>query len=293
MDGFINVLKPPGMSSHDVVGFIRRVYDTKKVGHAGTLGAGAAGVLPVAIGKATRLLEYINSSGKAYRAEVSFGMETDTCDDLGNVVRSKADFSLPDDDALRHVLSSFEGKIKQVPPVYSALKINGEHAYDLARENENVVLPERTIEIHKICLVKRYDTRIIIDVDCSKGTYIRSLCRDIGKRLDIPATMSFLIRRRAGAFPIEDALTLEEIEAAKEAAVQAPEKYLSLLPKYILPENRIKPFINGLPTHIADAEFSDDERVVIFAPNGVFIGVSHFDGSTSSIVPDKIYTNIL
>ena len=139
--GFLNVLKPPGMSSHDVVGQIRKIFHTKRVGHAGTLDPGAAGVLPVALGNAARLVEYMSSADKSYRLELLLGFSTDTGDDSGKIIERKVDFPLPQREALRTSLQAFIGAIMQRPPLYSAIKVQGKRAYQLARENRVVALP--------------------------------------------------------------------------------------------------------------------------------------------------------
>jgi tRNA pseudouridine55 synthase len=197
--GIINVLKPPGMTSHDVVAFIRRLYGEKRVGHAGTLDPAAAGVLPIFIGRATRLLEYSADGEKSYRAEISWGYETDTGDDTGKIIFS-APCVVPDFDQLNEILHSFVGTSEQIPPMYSAVKIGGKKLYELARQGIAIDRPARTIEIRSIALKKLTDKKAIFDVTCSKGTYIRALCTDIGRKAGCPAVMSFLVRTRVGLF---------------------------------------------------------------------------------------------
>lgn len=179
--GLINVLKPPGMTSHDVVSFIRRTYHLKRVGHAGTLDPAASGVLPVALGSATRLLEYMTDTDKSYRVELTIGYETDTGDDTGAILNN-AVCVMPVKTEIEKVLSSFIGTIEQIPPMYSAIKIQGKKLYELARAGITVERQPRIITIHNITLLHIDDTRILFDVTCSKGTYIRSLCSDIGKK---------------------------------------------------------------------------------------------------------------
>ncbi len=285
-DGFLNVLKPPGMTSHDVVSFVRRTLKVKKAGHAGTLDPGAAGVLPVALGRATRLIEYLDEVDKSYRAEVRFGLATDSGDDLGEPVATADSFTLPDRETLLEAARSLTGTIRQVPPVYSAVKINGRRACDLTRQNVRVELPAREVTIHRLAILAAGRDFLRIDVDCSKGTYIRSLCRDFGERLQIPAVMAFLLRRRVGAFRLEDAVTLEEIAARGESAVEPPERYLSHLRRYDLPAAREDAFCHGLSHH--DSGFSGSGRLAVYGPAG-FLGVGRFDPETSSVVPEKVY----
>ncbi len=287
-DGFVNVLKPPGMTSYDVVSDVRRILGVRKAGHAGTLDPGAAGVLPVAVGRATRLMEYLEAVGKSYRAELRFGTETDSGDDLGAVLQSD-DGSMPDDETIARALELLTGTIMQEPPVYSAVKVGGRRACDLVRRGGTVVLPSREVTIYRLDVIERRteDRSLLLDVDCSKGTYIRSLCRDIGRASGVPATMAFLVRTRVGAFSLDGAHTIEELSALGEAAVEAPEGYLDHLPRYVLHESRVRPFMNGLPTHDESLRGTGGP-VAVFGPGG-FLGVGRYDEETLSVRPEKVY----
>lgn len=275
------------MTSHDVVGFVRRTLDVKKAGHAGTLDPGAAGVLPVAVGRATRLLEYLHSVDKSYRAELRFGMATDSDDDLGSVVEARWDFVMPEGAAIASAVRSLTGKIRQRPPLYSAVKIGGRRACDLARTHHPVTLAAREVEIYRLEVAGQGEDTLLLDVDCSKGTYIRALCRDLGAALDIPATMSFLVRRRVGAFHLEAAHSLEELGDLGEAAVKAPELYLGHLPRYTLPAARAAAFTRGLSTHDPHYDGAAGSLAVYGAED--FLGVGHYEAESASIVPDKVY----
>lgn len=300
INGFINVLKPPGMTSHDIVGFIRYNLHMKQVGHAGTLDPGAAGVLPVAVGKATRLIEYLSDAGKSYRAEILLGYETDSGDDTGKVLNKDLDFIIPDKETVLKALEEFKGEITQVPPAHSAIKINGQRACDLLRRGIEVEIPSRQVVIHKLELLGIKDDRncggtanILIDADCSKGTYIRSLCADIGSKLGIPATMSFLVRTRVGDFPLEKAYSIEEIKAEIEKTeneeysfVNKAEDYLSHVRRYQLNPARQKAFCNGLSSN--DYKFEGSEQALLVYSNDVFLGVGRYDSKNKSIVPVKI-----
>jgi tRNA pseudouridine55 synthase len=286
-DGFMNVLKPPGMTSHDVVSFVRRVLHTRKVGHAGTLDPGAAGVLPVAVGRATRLIEYLDSVDKAYRAELKFGIATDSGDDLGTVVERQENFVMPTIPVLQQAARQLTGSIMQVPPAYSAIKIHGEKACDLARRHIAVEIPAREVMIYRLEILSQRTDTLLLDVECSKGTYIRTLCTDFGRLVGIPATMSFLVRLRVGDFCLKDSCTLEELNEKRTAAVLPPERFLSHLPRYDLAPHRIQAFLNGLPTH--DTAFSGPSgRVCVYGPDG-FLGVGCFQAETASVFPEKIY----
>ena len=287
-DGFINFLKPPGMSSHDAVSHVRHVLSLKKAGHAGTLDPGAAGVLPIAVGRATRLLEYVGDAQKSYRAELRFGAETDSGDDLGEVVE-RSDAPMPDEETVARAVKSLTGEISQTPPIYSAVKIGGRRACDLARQNETVELPSRRVTIYRLDVLARNEKEktLLLDVDCSKGTYIRSLCRDLGRAAGVPATMSFLVRRRVGGFTLENARTPEELSALGETAVEPPEKYLGHLYRYNLPEARTKAFLNGLPTHIEGLP-GETNPLAVFS-GGTFLGIGRYEEASASLVPEKVY----
>lgn len=291
MDGFINFLKPPGMTSHDVVGYVRRLLGEKRVGHAGTLDPGAAGVLPVAVGRATRLIEYLDNVEKAYRAEMVFGFSTDSGDDSGRVVEHVDDFLMPDSEILRAALAAFTGTISQVPPAHSAIKIKGRRACDLVREGKKVEIPSRQVRIYSLELLHRGTNSIIFDVVCSKGTYIRSLCADLGAYLGIPATMSFLVRRSVGKFLLEKAVTVEQLAEEKDNALLPLDGCLQHLQRYDLPPERLKAFSNGLLTHdrYFQEQYHPGKNVLlrVYCADE-FVGIGHFDIEQRAVVPDKV-----
>ena len=210
MDGFLNLLKPPGMSSSDAVTFVRRrLGAAEKVGHAGTLDEEAAGVLPIMIGRATRLFDHLVDKRKEYVAQWMPGVSTDTQDALGTVVARSA--VVPDRCAQDDVLSRFIGDIRQTPPMYSALKVGGRAAYDLARRGEAVELAERDARVYELeWLGDASDGGRMLRVVCGRGVYIRTLCEDIGKALGCEAHMAFLLRTMCGAFTIGRSVTIEE-----------------------------------------------------------------------------------
>lgn len=212
MDGFINILKPPGMTSHDVVDYIRRVCNVRKAGHAGTLDPDAAGVLLVCVGKATRLMEYIGDFSKSYRAEMVFGISTDTQDISGKTVKT-GPAEVEESDFIR-AINKFIGNITQIPPMVSAKKQKGIRLYELARKGIEVHREEIPVTIYDIKPVHFTRKRAVIDVRCSKGTYIRTLCHDIGINLGTVACLTVLIRTGIGPFGIADAVTLEKLKDA-------------------------------------------------------------------------------
>lgn len=284
-DGFINLLKPPGMTSHDAINYVRRTLGVKKAGHAGTLDPGASGVLPVATGRATRLLSYVGDAGKSYRAELLFGIETDSGDDLGEVTESLSDFSMPDEAALLAAARSLTGRMMQMPPVYSAVKIDGRRAADIARRGGSVNVPPREVTVYRLEVLSRGEKTLLIDVDCSKGTYIRSLCRDLGRLVNIPACMSFLVRTRVGGFHIGEAVTPEELLSLGEGAVMMPDGFLSHMPCVELPERRIRPFLSGLPTRMESVP-SGSVRVI---SGGRLLGIGEYDEASSSLITKLSY----
>jgi tRNA pseudouridine55 synthase len=284
-DGFINVLKPPGMTSHDVVSFIRRVYKMKKVGHAGTLDPAAAGVLPVALGKATRLIEYMADADKEYRTEMTLGFTTDSGDDTGNILK-QSDFTMPSEAEINLTFKKFLGKITQIPPIYSAIKINGQRACDLARQNIEVSIPQREIEIHRMALLKQNESSILFDVECSKGTYIRTLCMDMGQCLGIPAVMSFLVRLRVGSFCLANSVTLDEIKAMPEEAICSMEEVLEHLPLAILTDVQAKAFQQG--QKIAFSPWNDSIHAIKVYQDKQFVGIARYDENHRCLVPVKV-----
>ena len=286
VSGFLNILKPPGMSSHDVVGYVRRVLHTKKVGHAGTLDPAAAGVLPVAVGTATRLIEYLEITDKTYRAEIKLGIATDSGDDTGKILTCQLDWSDFDMSTLEQVLQKFTGKIRQTPPAHSAIKINGQKACDLLRAGKDVEVPSREVTIYRLELLAHSHDMLLIDCDCSKGTYIRSLCQDIGEALGVPATMAFLLRRRVGDFTAEAALTLEELAEASEQALLPADKYLSSMQRFDLNPKREKAFCNGLSSTVKNFT-AQTESLRVYA-DGHFIGVGRYDKEREELLPVKV-----
>ncbi len=229
VQGIINVLKPPGMTSHDVITKIRHMYHIKKAGHAGTLDPDAAGVLPVFLGNATRLLEYASAERKRYHAEALLGVRTDTGDDSGTPVEEKTAAHLTRA-KLEQVLAQFRGQIMQVPPMYSALKVQGKKLYEYARQGQEIVREPRPIEIFRLQLVAYDPPYFTLDIECSKGTYIRTLLEDIAAAADTCACMTFLLRTGAGRYPLAEAFTLEEIAAAPEKVLLSPETAVAHFP---------------------------------------------------------------
>lgn len=237
MDGVIIVNKPAGMTSHDVVNRIRKIFKTKKVGHCGTLDPDATGVLVVAVNKATKLLQFLTADNKEYVATLSLGTATDTYDASGQVTATKEYVPISDKKILA-CLNSFVGKQEQIPPMHSAIKVKGKKLYEYARNNETVEIPRRVITIDYIELISIVDNLVKFKVGCSKGTYIRSLCFDIAKKLDYPGHMYSLIRSKSGNFSLSDSYSLEEIENG-EFEMLSMEEALSNYPKLVVDDENI------------------------------------------------------
>ena len=284
--GFININKPPGMTSHDVVNRVRRIFNTKKVGHTGTLDPFATGVLPIAVGCATKFIEYLNDCDKSYRAEILFGIETTTGDITGEVIKEcqlKAPLAV---DKINEILKTFIGNIQQTPPKYSAIKIDGRKAYELARKKVDFSMPSREVVIYKIDIVDLTEDTLIVDVDCSKGTYIRSLAVDIGKSLGTLATLKTLQRTRAGNFKIDNSVVLEELKSENIISVDT---CLEHLPRLELPPHRLKAFSSGLSTRLS-RNLSEGSLYRVYL-NGEFIGTGKIvDGELKS---DKIFQTVV
>ena len=259
MNGVINIYKNTGMTSFDVVAMVRRVAKMKKVGHTGTLDPAASGVLPVCLGKATKIIDYIMENKKVYRVSLKLGMVTDTYD-----------------------LNSFVGTIDQVPPMYSALKQNGVRLYELARQGIEVHREARKVTIYSIENIKiESNDNIQMDVCCSKGTYIRSLCYDIGEKLNVGATMTALERIQNGPFTKEEAINIEDLtEELLEKHIISIEKALDSFEKITVNEkfgkllrNGVKVFDNRM--YSEEVEFNKLYRV--YEDNGVFLGLGKRD----------------
>lgn len=213
MQGFLNLNKPAGLTSHDCVARVRRLLRLKRVGHGGTLDPAATGVLPIALGQATRLLQYLPQD-KAYRATIRLGVRTTTDDLEGDVIATESTVGLTLDSVLP-LLQHFEGKIQQVPPSYSAIQVKGKRLYDLARAGEAVEVPERTVEIYKIDVLEWRPgelAEIDVAIACGSGTYIRAIARDLGALLNTGGTLASLIRTQSCGFHLPESLTLEELE---------------------------------------------------------------------------------
>ena len=258
MEGIVAVLKPPAMSSSDVVVDVRHIFETKRVGHLGTLDPEAAGVLPVCVGRAVRLFDYLVDKRKTYLAEIAFGIATDTQDAQGTVIETSD--AVVSEAAFDSILPQFTGTIVQRPPMYSALKFNGKKLYDLALKGEEIPDKSREVEIFSLRRMKTLGkNRFLIEVCCSRGTYIRALCSDIGETLGVPAHMAFLLRTASGAFTLDHTVSIAELHTMKAEgrlsdAVISCEQATAFFPRLDLRCDRRRPTVNGLPTRVNAAD---------------------------------------
>lgn len=278
MNGFLNLLKPPGMSSGAAVAIIKRLTG-EKVGHAGTLDPEASGVLPIMVGRATRLLDYFTDKSKSYVAEIAFTGATDTQDAQGTVIEPC--HRIPERGEIESILDRFRGEILQCPPAYSALKKDGVPLYALARKGQLVETKGRPTLIRKLELGEKTNQNgYMLFVDCGSGTYIRTLCHDIGQALSCPAHMRFLLRIRHGAFRLDHACTIEEIQAvAAENRLEnmlLPLDYpLQEMKKVQVPDRFAKMARNGskLPGKLAE-DIPEGENFALYLADQI-VGVAH------------------
>lgn len=283
LSGIFNVLKPPGMTSHDVVYFVRKAINNKKVGHAGTLDPDAAGVLPIFTGNATRIIEYTADADKCYRAEVTLGAKTDTGDDSGSIIAT-SDNKYFSKDKIEKVLCNFTGDISQVPPMYSAIKHQGKKLYELARQGQIVERKARKITIYDIKLLMQNNEKFLIEVSCSKGTYIRTLLEDIAEQLGTYGTMSFLLRTKASIFSINEATSLDDIKKNPTRHILPLEMAINHLPMISLTSNQSKRFCQGVKTTFTNSFHGD---IKLYNELGTFLGIGKTDGSI--IKPHKVF----
>lgn len=290
MNGIINIYKEPGFTSHDVVAKLRGILHQKKIGHTGTLDPAASGVLPVCCGNATKVCGLLTDKDKSYHAICRLGIETDTQDMEGRIIRECSTEGITKEDIINCV-KQFEGEIMQVPPMYSAIKSGGKRLYELAREGKTIERPPRKITIHSINVtdIDIKNSRFSMDITCSKGTYIRTLCHDTGIKLNNAAAMEKLVRTRVSIFKIENAVTLKEIQKIAECQ---PEK----LKDYFMPVDAIfaeykkaqikssfsKKLANGnkLSTAMLNIEEAakTGENILVYNENGAFKAIYTKEG---------------
>ena len=247
MDGIIIINKEKEYTSHDVVAKVKKILNEKKVGHTGTLDPNATGVLPILLGKGTKLSKYLINHNKIYEATLKLGEKTDTADIEGKIIEEK-DVKKENlsEENIAKILQEFIGKSKQVPPMYSAIKVNGKKLYEYARKGQTIEIKPREIEIYAIELLNINNNEITFRVHCSKGTYIRTLCENIAEKLETVGYMKDLKRIEVGEFNIKNSITLKELEIKKEKAVISIEDFLKDKNTITLNIKKLNLFLNGV-----------------------------------------------
>lgn len=275
MNGILNVYKPTGITSFDVVRTVRKISNVKKVGHAGTLDPEASGVLPVCIGKATKAIDYIMGDFKIYEAELKLGVITDTYDREGKILKeSEVNAS---EEEITQAINSFIGEIKQVPPMYSALKVNGKKLYELARAGIEIERQARPILIYNIDIIEINTPYVKFRVKCSKGTYIRSLCYDIGELLNCGGMMWNLQRTATGQFHIEDTINIEDLNVENISKHLMPiEKIFQGNTKITIEDRFVKFLLNGVVVKdkALASKFQENITYSIYNNDNNFIGIA-------------------
>ena len=293
MQGIINVYKPQEFTSHDCVAIVRRVSGVKKTGHTGTLDPMATGVLPVCIGKATRVIQYMDEDTKEYICTMKLGLRTDTLDVWGSVLEEKPAVSVTKEEAVQ-VLKTFEGRISQTPPKYSAIKVNGKKLYEYARAGKDVEIKPREVVIHKIDVLDVTGETIKFKMCCGKGTYVRSVCDDAGRIFGCGAAMSSLVRSRNGMFSIDDAVDIRDI---KEMTADELEKLLTRMDdavsfrKIYVSGKAAEDLTDGKRPQAGQASdagsLNENEKLRIYH-NDDFIGICRYEDGL--IIPEKIFS---
>lgn len=291
-NGIINVYKEKGYTSFDVVAKMRGIFHQKKIGHTGTLDPDAEGVLPVCLGKATRVCDLLTDRDKEYEAVLQLGLETDTQDMTGQVIHT-AEVTVSGD-AVKEAVASFVGDYEQIPPMYSALKVQGQKLCDLARKGITVERKPRTVHIYGIDILEMDLPRVRMRVHCSKGTYIRTLCKDIGDRLGCYGCMQSLLRTRVADFCIEDAFRLSEIETMEPEKVLLPvDTVFKQYPGAVVRKEADKLLRNGNRIPAAYIVGMNEElckgQIRIYSENADFIGLYAYQSEAGDFKPVKIF----
>lgn len=293
MDGFLNLNKPPGFTSHDCVARVRRLLKLKRVGHAGTLDPAATGVLPLALGRATRLLQFLPQD-KAYRARIRFGIQTATDDLEGDVLKCEPapHLSLA---AVEAILPQFQGPLQQIPPNYSAIQVQGKRLYDLARKGETIAVQARPVEVHQIQVLGWHGgdfPELELAIACGPGTYIRSIARDLGELLQTGGTLASLLRTESSGFSLADSLTLEMLEAQLQSGCfvpTAPDLPLAHLPAITLPQELARRWGQGqkLAYDLPIETTASAVIVRMHGEAGEFLGISRWEDQR--LIPQVVY----
>jgi len=294
MNGIFNIDKPQRMTSHDVVARVRRIIGQRRVGHAGTLDPMATGVLPVVVGTATRLVEYLADADKAYRATLMLGITSDTYDREGTLTPTRYEGSMPSRQELDTALERFRGEIEQLPPMHSAVKVGGKKLYELARQGVEIERQARRVTITRLDVEVYRPPILQIFVECSKGTYIRSLAHDLGAVLGTGAYLDALVRTRHGPFTLEEATTLEGIEAAMQQdtwqeSLYPPEHILAGWQTYITTPQEERDLIQGKPLQLAAPQDGARPMMAAKTSAGELLAVLYWDSGREVWQPKKVF----
>ncbi len=297
MDGILNINKPAGKTSYGVVAFIKRLTGERRVGHAGTLDPDATGVLPVCLGKGTRIVEYLSATAKTYRATIELGAATDTYD-AGGKITQRGDPSCIDRSKLESILPAFQGVIHQIPPMYSAIKHKGQPLYKLARAGISVERKSRPVTVHRLEIIDWQPPMVTLEIECSKGTYIRSLAHDLDQELGCGAFLKSLVRTRYGPFKISEAVTPSQLEEARHEGswdrfVHAVDYVLQDYKAIVIDEAAEKAMKQGNSLTLESIENHGTptvKRCRAYATDGRFLGILRFipeKGDTWQ--PEKVF----
>jgi len=292
VDGILNIDKPQDITSYRVVAVVKRLSGERRVGHAGTLDPMATGVLPVCLGQATRVVEFLADATKAYRAEIELGLTTDTYDATGQVVH-RGEPSGIHREQVEAALAPFRGTTHQTPPMFSAIRHQGKKLYQLARAGITIERKSRPVKIYRLDIIDFQPPLITIEVECGKGTYIRSLAHDLGQSLGCGAILKNLVRLRYGPFDIQDAVSLYQFEDAFRSGywehfVHPMDCVLSAWPSVVVDEATEQVIRNGLAVALS-LESPDDRRCRTYTAAGHFLGVLRFDKETEKWHPEKVF----
>lgn len=294
INGIVVIDKPQNMTSHDVVAILRRNLKMKRIGHTGTLDPMATGVLPICLGKSTKLVDYLVDTQKVYRGTLTLGSATDTQDTWGKVIEESS--KVVSSEEIKEAVMSYIGEIKQVPPMYSALKVDGKKLVDLAREGIVVERKSRKITIHDIEILNIDFPNVDMIIKCSKGTYIRTLCHDIGEKLGTFGHMSKLNRIETGGFSIDKAISIEDASAENVLnKLVSIDDAISFYKKIDIPVKFKKQILNGVKIDLSDFVIDDDRYREIYPYinysvylNGEFVGIAEFNANKKTITIKKL-----
>jgi tRNA pseudouridine55 synthase len=298
MDGILNINKPAGKTSYAIVAMVKRLTGEKHVGHAGTLDPAATGVLPVCLGQATRLVEYLMDSTKTYAAEIELGVTTDSFD-MDGTITQRCDSSAINLEQINNALHAFRGVITQIPPMYSAVKHQGKPLYELAREGIEVERKSRSAKIFSLDIKNWHNPLLTIEVTCGKGTYIRSLANDLGQALGCGAVLKSLLRARCGVFEVNDAVTPDQLEQACkdgywESMLYPMDSILSLWETAIVSEEKAKAIRNGVLVSLYEGSEGNPPKDFCraYTGDGNLLGILRFNNEKKMWQPEKVFNQL-